>query len=127
MKSFAAVVVLLSCTLVTANPMEVVARQTLSTITLVVPTTLAESCTFRPTATVTATTGCPTTCSNVGICFADYPVTLACGCARMAVQPTTETVCPTATACTQCQTGWGITTITPTTCLQTPVPLPTAV
>lgn len=147
-------------TLVAANPIDIAARQTAEpgfpTTIIEIPTT---SCTFRPTATVTATTGCATTCTPTGICFADgtyhlpsdprakrrlglprwqdrrltelpvslEPVTLDCGCTSMAVQPTTVTVCPTATVCRQCQTGWGIVTVTPTTCpAQTPVPLPTA-
>ncbi|KAG6368550.1 hypothetical protein INS49_002763 [Diaporthe citri] len=127
MKSFSAVVALLSCTLVAANPIEIAARQTEAGY----PTTIIEiptrDCTFRPTATVTATTGCPTTCTPTGLCFSDAAVTLECGCTSMAVQPTTVTVCPTATVCRQCQTGWGIVTVTPTTCpAETPAPLPTA-
>lgn len=134
--------------------MEIAARQFPTTI-IEIPT---PDCTFRPTATITATTGCATTCTPSGLCFADgtyHPppaprakrrlglprwedrgltespvllaaVTLGCGCTSMAVQPTTVTVCPTATVCTQCRTGWGIVTVTPTTCpAETPAPLPT--
>ncbi|POS69341.1 hypothetical protein DHEL01_v212263 [Diaporthe helianthi] len=123
MMSFTAVVALLSSTLVVANPIEVAARQD------VVTTRLPAYCTFRPTATVTATTGCPTTCTNAGMCIADAAVTLECGCPSMAVSPTTTTVCPTETVCRNCQTGWGIVTITPTGCPETvtPVPLPSPI
>lgn len=34
-------------------------------------TPAAPDCTFRPTATVTATTGCPTTCATVEQCYVD--------------------------------------------------------
>ncbi|KAI7773396.1 hypothetical protein LA080_011070 [Diaporthe eres] len=67
MKSFTAVVALLSCTLVAANPIEIAARQFPTTI-IEIPT---PDCTFRPTATITATTGCPTTCTPTGLCFSD--------------------------------------------------------
>lgn len=35
------------------------------------PETLPDSCTFRPTVTSTATTGCPTNCDTVALCVAD--------------------------------------------------------
>ncbi|KAH8771002.1 hypothetical protein F5883DRAFT_713543 [Diaporthe sp. PMI_573] len=129
MKSFTAVVALLSSTLVAANPIEVAPRQDITTVIVEIPTRLPAYCTFRPTATVTADTGCPTSCTNSGLCFADAAVTLECGCPSMAVSPTTTTVCPTATgSCRNCQTGWGIITITPDDCANvTPVPLPTVI
>lgn len=66
-------------TLVAANPIEVAARQEFSTVLITVPTGLPAYCTFRPTATVTATTGCPTTCTNAGLCFADGTYNMTSG------------------------------------------------
>lgn len=68
-----------SSTLVAANPIEVAARQEFSTVLITVPTGLPAYCTFRPTATVTATTGCPTTCTNAGLCFADGTYNITSG------------------------------------------------
>ncbi|KAB5535356.1 hypothetical protein GE09DRAFT_358823 [Coniochaeta sp. 2T2.1] len=80
------------------------------------PTTLPASCTYKPTQTDWATTGCEIPCHPTGYCFADYALTLRCGCTRMQVQPTTTTICPTQTSCVQCATGWGIAIITESPC-----------
>ncbi|KAJ0122196.1 hypothetical protein J7T55_002708 [Diaporthe amygdali] len=88
-KSFA---VLLLSSIAAALPQEQVndPQVTLTTITVGLPT----SCTFKPTQTITATTGCETPCSTYADnCWWDilnWPA--------------------------DARTAWGITTITPTTC-----------
>ncbi|KAL2259475.1 hypothetical protein VTK26DRAFT_6844 [Humicola hyalothermophila] len=77
---------------------------------------LPESCTYRPTATWFATSGCDLSCSMEIDCVADFAVVLPCGCDRAAVSPTTTTICPTRTPCYQCVTGWGIATVTDPRC-----------
>ncbi|KAI7781916.1 hypothetical protein LA080_014097 [Diaporthe eres] len=122
MQSSKSLAVLLLSSIATALPQEQgnPPQVTLTTITVGLPS----SCTLRPTQTITATTGCPTSCSTYADnCWWDYGVELECGCQRMTVEPVTETVCPTVTSCVQCTTAWGITTITPTTC-PTPTPTP---
>lgn len=58
-------------TLVAANPIEIIARQTEPAYITTIIEVPQPDCTFRPTATSTATTGCPTTCTPSGLCFAD--------------------------------------------------------
>ncbi|KAJ4397767.1 hypothetical protein N0V93_002004 [Gnomoniopsis smithogilvyi] len=77
---------------------------------------LPDSCTYRPTATSTATTGCPTSCDTIAYGAADAAVVIPCGCTTAVVEPTTTTVCPTTTACVQFNTGWGIAAIPETGC-----------
>ncbi|KAK4154145.1 hypothetical protein C8A00DRAFT_14715 [Chaetomidium leptoderma] len=79
-------------------------------------TGLPASCTYRPTATWFATTGCDIPCPSSPLCIADNYVVLPCGCERAAVSPTTVTICPTRAPCMQCSTGFGIATITDSNC-----------
>ncbi|KAL1871564.1 hypothetical protein VTK73DRAFT_2028 [Phialemonium thermophilum] len=90
-------------------------------LTTTAPSTssLPDSCTFRPTQTIWATSGCAITC-NHEFCIYDAFVTLPCGCPSVRVQPTTTTLCPTQTGCIQCTTGWGIATVTETCPSSTP-------
>ncbi|KAK3901365.1 hypothetical protein C8A05DRAFT_16445 [Staphylotrichum tortipilum] len=92
-------------------------------------TGLPASCTYRPTATWYATTGCDIACPTQPLCIADSFVVLPCGCTRAAVSPTTITICPTRSPCYQCSTGWGIGTITDSKCppSSTPTALTTVV
>ncbi|AEO71609.1 uncharacterized protein THITE_2021175, partial [Thermothielavioides terrestris NRRL 8126] len=87
-----------------------------STSTHAGPETLPASCTYRPTATWYATSGCAIPCATSPFCIADDYVVLPCGCSRAAVSPTTVTICPTRSPCYQCTTGWGIATITDSNC-----------
>ncbi|KAK0717685.1 hypothetical protein B0T26DRAFT_302153 [Lasiosphaeria miniovina] len=80
-------------------------------------TSLAASCTYKPTQTFYSSSGCPLTCGNE-FCVIDAAVTIPCGCPRVDIQPTTVTVCPTQTPCYQCYTGWGTFLVTQT-CPQT--------
>ncbi|KAK4101338.1 hypothetical protein N658DRAFT_496214 [Parathielavia hyrcaniae] len=85
-------------------------KQTLST------SGLPASCTYRPTATHFATSGCDIPCPTEPLCIADMIVVLPCGCDSAVVSPTTVTVCPTQSPCFRCSTGWGIATTTDSNC-----------
>ncbi|KAK4119978.1 hypothetical protein N657DRAFT_649551 [Parathielavia appendiculata] len=87
---------------------------------------LPASCTYRPTATWFATTGCDIPCPTSPLCIADHFVVLPCGCSSAAVSPTTVTICPTRSPCYQCSTGWGIATITDSKCPPSPTATKTA-
>ncbi|KAK4450952.1 hypothetical protein QBC34DRAFT_459338 [Podospora aff. communis PSN243] len=76
-------------------------------------TTLPASCTTTPTQTFYSSSGCSLSCST-GFCITDAAVTISCGCSRVAISPTTITVCPTKTPCYQCYTGWGTFFVTET-------------
>ncbi|KAK4238979.1 hypothetical protein C8A03DRAFT_14595, partial [Achaetomium macrosporum] len=69
-------------------------------------TSLPDSCTYRPTQTYYFSSGCAHTCAT-GFCIIDAPVTISCGCPTVVIETQTVTVCPTATPCQQCTTGWG--------------------
>ncbi|KAG7294247.1 hypothetical protein NEMBOFW57_004317 [Staphylotrichum longicolle] len=90
--------------------------QTSTTTSSSTSTGLPASCTYRPTATWYATTGCAIACPTQPLCIADAFVVLPCGCSRAAVSPTTVTICPTRSPCYQCSTGYGIATITDSKC-----------
>ncbi|KAK4242173.1 hypothetical protein C8A03DRAFT_11614 [Achaetomium macrosporum] len=101
-------------------------KSTTSTSTTLGPQTLPASCTYRPTATWYATSGCDIPCPTSPLCIADNFVVVPCGCTRAAVSPTTITICPTKAPCNQCMTGWGIATITESNCPPTTTATSTA-
>ncbi|KAK0706644.1 hypothetical protein B0T26DRAFT_628451, partial [Lasiosphaeria miniovina] len=74
-------------------------------------TVLPSSCTTRPTQTYYSSSGCDINCPNQINCYADFAVTVPCGCKSVAVRPLTTTICATRSPCFQCHTGWGIATL----------------
>ncbi|KAL2258403.1 hypothetical protein VTK26DRAFT_8292 [Humicola hyalothermophila] len=86
-------------------------------------TSYPDSCTYRPTQTYYSSSGCALSCST-RFCIIDAPATISCGCPTVFIETQTVTVCPTATPCWQCTTGWG-TFIYTETCTSTAAPLPT--
>ncbi|KAK0622640.1 hypothetical protein B0T14DRAFT_514190 [Immersiella caudata] len=95
-----------------------------TTLTTTTTTTLPASCTTTPTQTFYSSSGCALSCST-GFCVTDAAVTIPCGCSKVAISPTTITVCPTKTPCYQCYTGWGTFFVTET-CAPTSVVLAAA-
>ncbi|KAK4190302.1 hypothetical protein QBC35DRAFT_449499 [Podospora australis] len=77
---------------------------------------LPASCTTRPVATWYKTSGCEVNCNPTLNCIADFALVLPCGCTLATAIPTTTTICPTRTPCVQCQTGWGLITVTDPSC-----------
>ncbi|KAL1839397.1 hypothetical protein VTJ49DRAFT_1528 [Mycothermus thermophilus] len=66
-----------------------------------------DSCTYRPTQTYYATSGCSSISCDMGFCVTDAPATVSCGCPTVWIETQYTTVCPTTTPCQQCYTGWG--------------------
>ncbi|KAK4455577.1 hypothetical protein QBC34DRAFT_390308 [Podospora aff. communis PSN243] len=66
-------------------------------------------CTYRPTATSWYTTGCEFNCPASSYLAIDYLAPIPCGCShsRIAVRPTTTTLCYTKSRCLgQWDAGW---------------------
>ncbi|KAI9149961.1 hypothetical protein HJFPF1_09708 [Paramyrothecium foliicola] len=79
------------------------------------PTEVGTDCAVTVTTTIHPGTadGCDYDCSSEFWCIADAAVELPCGCTRATRLVTeTETACATNSDCFECQTGWGIATIT---------------
>ncbi|KAK0651332.1 hypothetical protein B0T16DRAFT_77200 [Cercophora newfieldiana] len=74
-------------------------------------TPTSPDCTYRPTATAWSTTGCEFNCPTQAYLAIDYLATIPCGCdnTRVAVRPTTTTLCYTKPNCQgQWDEGWMI-------------------
>ncbi|KAK0626127.1 hypothetical protein B0T14DRAFT_509214 [Immersiella caudata] len=72
-------------------------------------TSIPPECTYRPTATKWHTTGCEFNCPTSYYLAIDYLAPIPCGCShsRIAVRPTTTTLCYTQSGCQgQWDSGW---------------------
>ncbi|KAK4108122.1 hypothetical protein N656DRAFT_848963 [Canariomyces notabilis] len=76
-------------------------------------TSYPDSCTYRPTQTYYASSGCAFSCSSQ-FCIIDAPATISCGCPTVFIETQTVTVCPTKSPCWNCHTGWGTFLVTET-------------
>ncbi|KAK3937537.1 hypothetical protein QBC46DRAFT_392471 [Diplogelasinospora grovesii] len=82
----------------------------------VTSSSLPASCTYKPTQTVYSRSGCATPCATNQFCIVDAAVTVPCGCPSVSIQPSTTTICASATGCIECTTGWGFFTVSESGC-----------
>ncbi|KAH9894549.1 hypothetical protein F4778DRAFT_783982 [Xylariomycetidae sp. FL2044] len=78
-----------------------------------------DTCVFTGTSKVYPASGCPFDCDPSGFCIEDRPITAPCGCTTVSLATATATqtgACATTSPCYNCQTGWGVVTVTESPC-----------